>query len=112
MARRFQKSFTEPDLLKALQRAVLLLIVEPAAEVLSEKGFTLPNASEPLDYRALAAILAEPDSRINDLADALFLIRNVGVDDRFDELRDVAGNLNVRIDPLDSVTDIAARIYL
>jgi hypothetical protein len=112
MARRFQKSFTEPDLLKALQRPVLLLIVRPAAEVLAEKGFTLPEANESLDYRALAASLAEPDSRINDLAEALFLIRNVGVDERFDELREVAGNLNVRIDPLDSVADIAARIYL
>lgn len=112
MARRFHKSFTEPDLLKALQRPVLLLIVTAAAEVLSEKGFTVPKADEPLDYRALAASLAEPDARINDLAEALYLIRNVGVDDRFDDLREVAGNLNVRIDPLDSVVDIAARVYL
>ena len=112
MARRFQKSFTEPDLLKALQRPVLLLIVKAAAEVLSEKGFIFPRASEALDYRALAASLAEPDARINDLTEALYLIRNVGVDERFDDLRDVAGKLNIRIDPLDSVADIAARIYL
>ena len=52
------------------------------------------------------------DARINDLTEALYLIRNVGVDERFDDLRDVAGNLNVRIDPEDSVADIAARIYL
>src|SRR5262245_17460066 len=84
----------------------------PFMDVLSEKGFLLPKSTALLNYRALATSLAEPDARINNLAEAFYLIRNIGVDDRFDDLREVAHRLKLYLHPHDTVADIAARIYL
>jgi hypothetical protein len=114
MAKLNLKSFSQPDLLKKIQRANLLLLLEPFRVFLDMKGFCLPtDPQEEMDTGALATILAQPDEDMpGDLVEALHLIDNLGSDDRFDELLDLAAASEIDTDSEITALDLATRIWL
>jgi len=114
LARRNLKSCLEADFLRKLHTTVLLKILSPFLGALKEKGFELPqDITKSIDYRLLAAILAEPSDKLNSLIEAIYLIANVGIDERFDELLEVAAKNSVDVSDLQvTAADLAARIYL
>ncbi len=114
MAKLNLKSFAQPDLLKKIQPANLLLLLEPFGLFLEMKGLVLPTDSqEEMDPAALAAILAQPDEDMpGDLVEALHLIGNLGVDDRFDDLLVLAAKNGIDTDSEITALDLATRIWL
>src|ERR1035438_10676047 len=80
MARLNLKSFAQPDLLKKIQPANLLSLLEPFRLFLEMKEFLLPtDPPDEMDTGTLAAILAQPDEDMpGDLVEALHLIGSLG----------------------------------
>lgn len=114
MARFNLKSFAQPDLLKQIQPANLLPLLEPFRLFLEMKGFSLPSsADEEVDATALGCILAQPDEDMpGDLVEALHLIGSIGTDDRFDELLDLAAACEIETDGEVTALDLATQIWL
>src|SRR5579859_2189102 len=114
LARRNLKSCLEADFLRKLHTTVLLKILSPSGDVLRERAFQFPHESATnIDYKLLAGILAEPSDKLNALVEAIYLIANVGIDERFDELLEVASKNSVDVSNLQfTAADLAARIYL
>jgi len=114
LARRNLKSCLEADFLRKLQAKVLLEILLPTRDALTEKGFLCPpDGATKLDHKVLAGILAEPSDKLAELVEAIYLIANVGADERFDELHGAAQVLGVDTSDLKlTAPDLAARIYL
>lgn len=114
MARFNLKSFAQPDLLKQIQPAHLLPLLEPFRLFLDMKGFLLPSsAEEEIDATALGCILAQPDEDMpGDLVEALHLIGSIGTDDRFDELLDLAAACEIETDGEVTALDLATQIWL
>lgn len=114
MARFNLKSFAQPDLLKKIQPANLIPLLEPFRPFLEMKGYSLPaSADQEVDATALGSILAQPDEEMpGDLVEALHLIGSLGSDERFDDLLDMA--VANQIDPDGEVTalDLATQIWL
>ena len=79
MARLNLRSFAQPDLLKGLPAANLLNLLEPFRMFFEMKGLELPtNLTDPIDVRALAAVLAQPDEDMpGELVEALHLRRTI-----------------------------------
>ncbi len=114
MAKLNLKSFTQPDLLKKIKPANLLLLLEPFRLFFNMKGFLLPtDPEEQMDHGTLAAILAQPDEDMpGDLVEALYLISTLGSDDRFDDLLDLAAANEIHADSEITALDLATRIWL
>jgi hypothetical protein len=114
MGRSSSKSFLQLDLFKRIDSKVFLTLLLRFDSVLVHRGFKFPaNHGDALDYRALASILAEPDEKTNDLVEALYLIANLGIDERFDELLEITNQNSVDVSDLRvTAPDLATRIYL
>jgi hypothetical protein len=114
LGRRNLKSCLEADFLRKLDGTVLLKILSPSLDVLKEKGFQFPQESATdIDYKLLGGILAEPSEKLNALVEAIYLIANMGNDELFDELLEVAAGNSVDVSNLQvTAADLAARIYL
>ncbi len=114
MARFNLKSFAQPDLLKKIQPANLIPLLEPFRLFLEMKGFSLPsNADQEIDATALGGILAQPDEEMpGDLVEALHLIGSLGSDERFDELLDMAAANEIETDGEVTALDLATQIWL
>jgi hypothetical protein len=92
----------------------LVEILLRSREALTENGLHFPDADNAeIDHKTLAGILAVPNERMGDLVEAIYLIANVGIDERFDELLAIAKKLSIDV-TASKVTppDLAARIYL
>jgi hypothetical protein len=114
MARLNLRSFAQPDLLTGLQAANLLNLLTPFQMFFEMKGVELPtNPTDPIDVRALAAVLAQPDEDMpGDLVEALYLISSLGSEDRFDELLVLADANGIEADSEVTPLDLATQIWL
>jgi hypothetical protein len=114
MARFNLKSFAQPDLLKKIQPANLIPLLEPFRMFLEMKGFSLPSSADrQIDATALGGILAQPDEDMpGDLVEALHLIGSLGSDERFDELLDMAAANQIETDGEVTALDLATQIWL
>ncbi|OFW36740.1 MAG: hypothetical protein A3J28_09220 [Acidobacteria bacterium RIFCSPLOWO2_12_FULL_60_22] len=115
MARFNPKSFAQPDLLKKVQVRNLLELLIPYQPFFEEKGFSFPSDGvEEINYLKLAGILAQPDENMeSSLVEALHVIGNIGTDENFDELLDIARRNTVDTgDGEATAIDLATRIWL
>jgi hypothetical protein len=114
MARFNLRSFAQPDLLKKIQPANLIPLLEPFRMFLDMKGFDLPSGTDQeIDATTLGGILAQPDEDMpGDLVEALHLIGSIGSDERFDELLDLAGAHQIETDGEVTALDLATQIWL
>lgn len=114
MARFNLKSFAQPDLLKKIQSANLIPLLEPFRLFLEMKGFSLPSSTDQeIDALALGGVLAQPDEDMpGDLVEALHLISSLGTDERFDELLDMAAENEIETDNEITALDLATQIWL
>jgi hypothetical protein len=115
MARFNPKSFAQPDLLKKIQVRYFLELLSPHKAFLEARGFPFPiNGNERLDYLKLAGILAQPDEAMDSsLVEALHVIGNLGTDESFDELLEIAQQNKVDAgDGEVTAIDLATRIWL
>ena len=92
MARFNPKSFAQPDLLKKIHVRNLLELLSPHQAFLEAMGLLFPtDGNEGFDYLKLAGILAQPDEAMDSsLVEALHVIGNLGTDESFDELLEIA----------------------
>jgi hypothetical protein len=114
MVRFNPKSFAQPDLLKTIQPANLIRLLQPCKDFLETRGLSWPceDGSE-IDYLKLAGILAEPDEWMDSQAvEGLHVIGNLGTDQNFDELLDIARRNFIDADMEATAADLAARIWL
>ncbi|MCL4783439.1 MAG: hypothetical protein KJZ70_10430 [Bryobacterales bacterium] len=108
------KYFAQPDLLKTIAPKVLIHLLEPSRRFLEERGLLLPreDASE-IDYLALGRILAKPDEFMNaSVIEGLHVIANLGRDEHFDDLLDIARRNFIDVDLNGTAADLAARIWI
>jgi hypothetical protein len=114
MAKLNLKSFAQPDLLKKIQTANLLSLLEPFRLFLEMKEFLLPTEPpDELDTGTLAAVLAQPDEDMpGDLVEALHLIGSLGTDDRFDDLLELAAANEIETDSEVTALDLATQVWL
>jgi len=107
------KSFAQPDLLKTIQRANLICLLEPCRGFLEDHGLSLPWADGPeIDYLKLSDILAQPDEWMDShVVEGLHVIGILGTDENFDELLDIARRNFVDVDMESTAADLAARIW-
>lgn len=114
MAGRGLKSCLQADFLRKIHPTVLLELLLRSLEPLAEKGFQFPaDHDDKIDHKTLSGILAEPNDKLSALVEAIYLIANVGIDERFDELLEVATSLPVDVSGLRvTAPDLAARVYL
>lgn len=107
-------SFSRPDVLKQFQPEILLQLLTTARFFFEMRGFRVPEGPDgTLDYPTLAGILAEPDDVMpSDLIEALHLISELGTDEQFDDLLELATGAGVVVPDDTSAADLAARIWL
>lgn len=114
MARLNLRSFAQPDLLKGLQAANLLNLLEPYRMFFEMKGLEIPtNLTDPIDVRSLAAVLAQPDEDMpGELVEALHLISSLGSEERFDDLLVLADANEIEVDSEVTPLDLATQVWL
>lgn len=113
MVRFNPKSFAQPDLLKTIHPDNLIRLLGPCGAFLEDRGLTLPqeHGSE-IDYLKLSAILAQPDEWMDaHVVEGLHVIGNLGTDENFDELLDIARRNFIEVDMEATAADLAARIW-
>lgn len=108
------KSFSQPDQLKRFQPEVLFRLLEPHRLFFEMKGFSIPPPGDgEVEYLALAGILAEPDEDMpGDLVEALHLISELGTDESYDDLLEIADGADILVGEDATAPDVAARIWL
>lgn len=113
MVRFNPKSFAQPDLLKTIQPCNLIRLLEPCQAFLQERGLSLPPDGSEIDYLKLSGILAQPDEFMDpQVIEGLHLIGNLGTDDNYDQLFDLARRNFVDVDMEATAADLAARIWI
>src|SRR5437660_10900618 len=92
MVRFNPQGHSQPDRLKTIQTRNLIRMLEPSREYLETRGLSLPREDElEIDYMKLASILAVPDEWMDArVIEGLHLVGNLGTDENFDQLLDVA----------------------
>ena len=114
MGRFNPKSFAQPDLLKGIEPFNLIRILEPCRAFLETRGLSLPreDGSE-IDYLKLSGILAQPDEWMDShVIEGLHVIGNLGTDENFDDLLDIARRNFIDVNLEATAADLAARIWL
>ena len=108
------KTFAQPDRLREIQPLKLIRILEPCREFLNARGLALPlDDREQIDYVALAGVLAAPDESIDSsVIEGLHVIGNLGTDEHFDELLDIARRNFIEVEMESTAADLAATIWL
>ena len=114
MVRFNPKGHSQPDFLKTIQPRNLIRILEPSREYLETRGLALPRADESeIDYLKLAGILAEPDEWMEaHVVEGLHIVGNLGTDENFDQLLDIARRNFIEVDVESTAADLAAVIWL
>jgi hypothetical protein len=114
LARFNPKSFAQPDLLRTIEPANLLRILEPCRGFLESRGLSWPQGGEAsIDYESLSRILAQPDEWMPAQAiEGLHVISNLGTDANFDALLDIARRNFIDVDLDTTAADLAARIWI
>ena len=113
MVRFNPKSFAQPDLLKTIQPINLIRLLEPCRAFLEDRGLSLPreDGSE-IDYLKLSGILAQPDEWMDShVVEGLHVVGNLGTDENFDDLLDIARRNFIDADLDATAADLAARIW-
>jgi hypothetical protein len=106
------KTFGQPDVLKTITPAILIQLLKPCQVFLESVGLPLPEVPDvEIDYLRLAAILANPDERMDShVIEGLHVVTTVGIDANFDELLDIARRNFIEVDRLRSGrADLAGR---
>jgi len=108
------KSFSQPDQLKRFQPGILIRLLEPHRLFFEMKGFSISvSEGTEIDYLAIAGILAEPDEDMpGDLVEALHLISELGTDESYDDLLQIAAGADIQVSEDATAPDVAARIWL
>lgn len=108
------KTFAQPDRLREIQPLKLIRILEPCREFLNARGSSLPQDDrEQIDYVALASVLAAPDESMDSsVIEGLHVIGNLGTDEHFDELLDIARRNFIEVEMESTAADLAATIWL
>ena len=108
------KTFAQPDRLKEIQPLKLIRILTPCREYLDAHGLSLPQDDrEEIDYIVLGGILAAADEWMDShVVEGLHVIGNLGTDEHFDELLDVARRNFIEVDMDSTAADLAATIWL
>ncbi len=108
------KTFAQPDRLREIQPLKLIRILEPSREFLNARGLSLPQDDrEQIDYVALASVLAAPDEWMDSrVIEGLHVIGNLGTDEHFDELLDIARRNFIEVEMESTAADLAATIWL
>ena len=114
MVRFNPKSFAQPDLLKTIQPQNLVRLLEPCRGFLENHGLSLPREEgSEIDYLKLAGVLAIPDEWMDsNVVEGLHVIGNLGNDENFDELLDIARRNFIEVDMEATAADVAARIWI
>lgn len=110
------RRFSQPEILRKIDRNHLLLFLQPYAEYFSTRGLKIPSpeSSNGLDYKALSLALANPDPSANpDLFDALFLVHELSTSEAFDAVQEALQDQEFEEEiPSDlSPADLAIRVY-
>ena len=108
--------FVSPAVLKAVSRENLCRLLEPFRAYLTEHGYTLPksSASAELDHEKLTrALLAAGEDIPPALAEALFFIDSVALDENLDVLMDDARRIpGIKLRPDVTTADLALELWL
>ena len=101
------KTFAQPDRLKEIQPLKLIRILTPCREYLDAHGLSLPQDDrEEIDYIVLGGILAAADEWMDShVVEGLHVIGNLGTDEHFDELLDVARRNFIEV-------EVARRLFI
>lgn len=108
------RRFSNPAVLKAISRPLLVRFLEPHQDFLARRDFALHDPGG-LDYDALAAILMSPDEHTPDgLLDALFFVDEMSTTDIFEGLVEEAEAAGIDLGPTDDLSpgDLAVRVWL
>jgi hypothetical protein len=105
--------FTHPDILRTIEVASLLDLLRPHEKYLESRGFAFPGpAPAKPDCSKLALILVNSDGDTPpDLLESLHVIGNVGVQERVDQLLDIARLHGVKTSDRISAIDLAIRVW-
>jgi hypothetical protein len=108
------KTFAQPDRLKEIRTLKLIRILNPCREFLEVHGLSLPQDDrEEIDYAKLAGILAASDEWMDShVIEGLHIIANLGTDEHFDQLLDIARRNFIEVDMECTAGDLAATIWL
>jgi hypothetical protein len=110
------KSFATPDVLRNIAPGCLLELLEPHRSYFEGCGFPLPQwpAAEDFNYRQLALVLLASDGETPaDLIEAIHVIGNMGVDERIDDLLQIASLRGIDTGSADiAPIDLATRVWL
>ncbi len=112
------RRFTRPEILRKIDRRLLLRFLDPYRAFFAARGVALPAAdggSGEIDSDGLAKVFMAPDADTpGDLVDALFLVDEMATEEGMDDLLDAAQQAGISLDgsPDDSPADVALRAWL
>lgn len=108
------RRFAQPDALKHIKPDNLIAFLNPYADYLTGRGFSLViNGSGELEYETLAGILMNPTDNIPiDMVEALYFIQEMSDDDQFDELCEQAKQANLELSDECTPADAAVALWL
>ena len=109
------KRFTDPDRLRSLDPRRLRAFLAPWRDYLANRGFEFPEASEEVDYAALANVLLTPDhSTPRGMVDSLYYVHETASAEDMDELIAAARRQGVPLDddPAATPADLAIDVWL
>jgi hypothetical protein len=108
------KSFARPDVLKKMAVADLVELLTPYRGYFEARGCPLPpKPGEEPDYRKLSLVLLSSDEETpTELIEALFVISDLGIEERFDDLMEVAILNGIEAGPDVTPIDLCLRLWL
>ena len=114
MKRLNPKIFAQPDLLKSIQPENLIRLLEPCRDLLESHGLPVPlEKGAEIDSLEINEVLARPDEWMDPhVVEGLHVIGNLGNDENFDELLDIARRNFIEVDMEATAADVAARIWV
>ena len=114
MGRLNRRTFAQPDLLKSIQPEILMRLLEPCLDLRKSHGLSLPQEEgAEIDALEIHGVLTKPyewpDPHV---VEGLHIIGNLGNDENFDELLDIARSNFIEVDMEATAADVAARIWI
>ncbi|MFA5291911.1 MAG: hypothetical protein WC496_02640 [Phycisphaerae bacterium] len=108
------RNFSNPAILKAISRPLMMQFLQRHAEFFAGRHFNI-NACEELDYDHLASVLMSPNEDTpEELLDALFFIDEMSLPGYYDELMVKMSKADIVMEtlPEPTVGDLAVAIWL
>jgi len=111
------RRFTRPEILRKIDRRLLLRFLDPHRDFLTVRGVALPAAdggSGEIDSDGLAKVFMAPDADTPDgLVNALFLVDEMATEEGMDDLLDAAQQAGISLDGSSDATpaDVALHAW-